>query len=53
MKKLGFAEILTILLVIIGAIAYFLHPEQIDKILGFGGSAIFLIAIFIGYGNND
>lgn len=53
MKKLGFAEILTILIVIVGAIGYYLHPEHVDKITEFGVGAIILIAIFIGYGNKD
>ena len=52
MKKLGFAEILTLILVIFGGIFVIIHPEAWEKVVTGLITAIILIALFIGYGND-
>ena len=52
MGKIGFAEILTLILVVFGGIVVIMHPEKWGEACsGFIG-AIILIAIFIGYGDD-
>lgn len=53
MKKIGFAEILTILAVIIGGIMVILHPQMWEEVASTLVGAIIIIAFFIGYGDND
>jgi hypothetical protein len=53
MKKLGFAEILTLLLVVFGGLGVLLHPDMWEKISSAFAGCIILIAIFIGYGDNE
>ena len=53
MKKLGFAEILTILGVLIGGVMVIVHPEMWKEVASTLGVAIFMIAIFIGDGDDE
>jgi len=53
MKRLGFAEILTIMLVVFGGLGVLLHPDMWEKICSAFAGAIVLISFFIGYGDNE
>lgn len=53
MKKLGFGEILTIVGVLIGGAMVIVHPDMWEKVAATLGVAIFMIAIFIGYGDDE
>ena len=52
MEKLGFAELLTLILVIFGGLVVLLHPEKWGEACSGLVGAIILIAFFIGYGND-
>ena len=50
--KMGFAELLTLILVIFGGLVVLMHPEKWEEACSGLVGAIILIALFIGYGDD-